>query len=181
MKHLLTAACLVLLAAPAFADQPREGEPAPAVELPAAGVGKSLPGKKDGDTLNLQDFKGKKNVVLFFYPKAMTSGCTVESCGFRDVNEKFAKLDTVIIGISTDPVGLQQQFVAKEKLNFPLLADADKAISKRFGVLNEQRGFANRVTFVIDKSGTVAKVYTKVTPKGHPEEVLKFIEEKLGK
>ena len=73
------------------------------------------------------------------------------------------------------------QFVAKEKLNFPLLADADKAISKRFGVLNEQRGFANRVTFVIDKSGTVAKVYNKVTPKGHPEEVLKFIEEKLGK
>jgi peroxiredoxin Q/BCP len=116
--------------------------------------------------------------VLYFYPKAMTPGCTVESCGFRDINEKFAKLDTVVIGVSTDPVDLQKQFIAKERLTFPLLADADKQIAKRFGVLN-QRGMADRVTFVIDKQGNIARVYTKVTPKGHPEEVLKFVQENL--
>ena len=181
MKLLLTLACLTLIAAPALADTPREGEPAPNVELPAAVAGKSLPGKKDGDTINLSDFKGKKNVVLFFYPKAMTQGCTIESCGFRDVQEKFAKLNTVVIGISTDPVDLQKAFIKKENLNFPLLSDADKNIAKRFGVLNEQRGFANRVTFVIDKNGNIAKVYEKVNPKGHPEEVLRFVEERLGK
>src|SRR5262245_66277144 len=133
MKLLLPLACLALVAAPALADTPREGEPAPNVELPAANAGKALAGKKDGETINLRDLQGKKNVVLFFYPKAMTPGCTVESCGFRDVAEKFAKLDTVIIGISTDPVDLQKAFIKKESLNFPLLADADKNIAKRFG------------------------------------------------
>jgi peroxiredoxin Q/BCP len=181
MKRLLTLACAALLAVPAFAETPREGEPAPNVELPAAYAGKAGAGKKDGDTLNLSDFKGKKNIVLFFYPKAMTQGCTIESCGFRDVTDKFAKLDTVVIGISTDPVALQKQFIEKERLNFPLLADADKSIAKRFGVLNEQRGFANRMTFVIDKNGNIAKVYEKVAPKGHPEEVLKFVQERLSK
>ncbi len=169
----------LLLVSVSRADTPREGEPAPAVELPAAYAGKAITGKKDGAMLSLKDFQGKKNVVLFFYPKAMTPGCTVESCGFRDVSDKFARLDTVVIGVSTDPVDLQKQFIAKEKLNFPLLADGDKEIAKRFGVLND-RGMANRVTFVIDKQGNIAKVYSKVTPKGHPEEVLKFVEQ-LGK
>ena len=181
MKRLLSLACLALLSAPALAQLPHPGEPAPNVELPVANAGKALPGKMDGDTVNLSDFKGKKNIVLFFYPKAMTPGCTKESCGFRDIQEKFAKLNTVVIGISTDPVNLQKQFIQKEGLNFPLLADADKSIAKRFGVLNEQRGFANRVTFVIDKAGNIAKVYDKVNPQGHPEEVLRFVEEKLGK
>src|SRR5438046_1270533 len=101
-----------------------EGKPAPAVELPAANIAKVLTGKKDGDMLNLKDLKDK-NIVLFFYPKAMTSGCTIESCGFRDKvkTDDFAKLDTVIIGISTDKVEDQIKFIEKEKLNFPLLAD----------------------------------------------------------
>jgi peroxiredoxin Q/BCP len=184
MKYLLSCACLslalgVFLCPAVQADMPREGEPAPMVELPAAYAGKAVSGKKDGETLSLKDFEGKKNVVLFFYPKAMTPGCTVESCGFRDMTDKFARLDTVVIGISTDPVELQKQFIAKERLTFPLLADPDKQMAKRFGVLNE-RGVANRVTFVIDKQGNIARVYTKVTPKGHPEEVLKFIQERLG-
>jgi peroxiredoxin Q/BCP len=166
----------------AKAEMPREGEPAPMVQLPAAYGGKEIGDKKDGQALNLQDFQGKKNVVLFFFPKAMTQGCTIESCGFRDVIDKFARLDTVVIGISTDSVDLQKQFIAKEKLNFPLLADADKQISKRFGVLNEQQGFANRVTFVIDKQGNIAKVFPKVNPRArHPEEVLKFVKEGLQK
>ena len=87
----------------------------------------------------------------------------------------------MIIGISTDPVNVQKQFVEKERLNYPLLSDADKSISKRFGVLNEKGGYANRVTFVIDKQGTIAKVYPKVDAAKHPEEVLKFIQEQLGK
>jgi len=183
MKNLVRVAVAVLalgmLLPTARADLPREGEPAPSVQLPAAFAGKLMSGKKDGEALGLQDFQGKKNVVLYFYPKAMTQGCTIESCGFRDINEKFAKLDTVVIGISTDPVDMQKQFIAKEHLNFPLLADPDKQIAKRFGVLNE-RGMANRVTFVIDKQGNIAKVFEKVNPKGHPEEVLKFVKERLN-
>jgi peroxiredoxin len=88
----------------------------------------------------------------------------------------------VIIGISTDPVNLQKQFVQKENLNYPLLSDADKSISKRFGVLNEQGGYANRATFIIDKSGTIAQAYPSVKDVNkHPAEVLKFVEERLGK
>jgi thioredoxin-dependent peroxiredoxin len=87
-----------------------------------------------------------------------------------------------VIGVSTDSVDVQKQFAQKEGLNFPLLADVDKALSKRFGVLNMQGGYANRVTFVIDKQGNIAKVFTKVADVNkHPEEVLKFVEEKLGK
>src|SRR3954463_5749382 len=78
------------------------GKPAPNVELEATQIEKVLPDKKDAKTLKIKDFKGKKNVVLFFYPKAMTRGCTVESCGFRDRIKKFDDLDTVVIGISTD-------------------------------------------------------------------------------
>jgi peroxiredoxin len=88
----------------------------------------------------------------------------------------------VIIGISTDPVNLQKQFVEKERLNYPLLSDSDKSISKRFGVLNEKGGYANRATFVIDKTGTIAQAYPNVKDVNkHPEEVLKFVEERLGK
>ncbi len=183
MKNLVRVAvaglALGVLLPAARADMPREGEPAPAVQLPAAFAGK-ISDKKDGEALSLQDFQGKKNVVLYFYPKAMTRGCTIESCGFRDINEKFAKLDTVVIGISTDAVDAQKQFIAKEHLNFPLLADPEKQIAKRFGVLNEQHGVANRVTFVIDKHGNIAKVFDRVNPQGHPEEVLKFVKERLN-
>jgi peroxiredoxin Q/BCP len=184
MKNVVRFACAglalsVFMMPIARADMPREGEPAPAVQLPAAYAGKLID-KKDGEVLNLQDFQGKKNVVLYFYPKAMTRGCTIESCGFRDINDKFAKLDTVVIGISTDAVDAQKQFIAKEHLNFPLLADPEKQIAKRFGVLNEERGFANRVTFVIDKQGNIAKVFGNVNPQGHSEEVLKFIKERLN-
>ena len=91
------------------ADKVEEGKPAPLVELSAAS-------KTKGAKVNLADFKGKKNVVLFFYPKAMTGGWTKESCGFSGLAEKFAALDTVVFGISTDTLELQQKFVEKEKL-----------------------------------------------------------------
>jgi len=159
------------------ADLPEVGKPAPAIDLPASNIGTVLPDKKSADKLRLEDLRGK-NVVLFFYPKALTKGCTIESCGFRDKVKQFAALDTVIVGISTDPLSLQEKFTEKENLNFPLFADADKSVTKAYGALNE-RGVANRYTYIIDKKGVLRKIYTKVNPAKHPQEVYDFIKENL--
>jgi peroxiredoxin Q/BCP len=179
----LLAFTLPLLAADDGTDKVQIGQPAPQIDLPATQIAKYLPDKKDAKTISLTDFQkgdNAKNVVLFFYPKAMTRGCTKESCQYRDRTREFAKLDTVIIGISTDKLDAQQQFTEKEHLNFPLLADADKKVSKAYGVLNPDRGFANRVTFVIDKKGIVRKIYTKVDPEKNPDEVLAWIKQNLA-
>src|SRR5947207_1444898 len=92
-----------------------EGKPAPAFELPATQISTVLPDKKDAKTISLKDFEGKKNVVLFFYPKAMTRGCTIESNGFSKVVGDYAKLDTVVLGISVDKLDDQEKFTEKEK------------------------------------------------------------------
>jgi len=152
----------------------KEGDKAPNIALPAAQIEKALPDSKD-KVLDLKSLQGKKNVVLFFYPKAMTKGCTIESCGFRDVNEKFAAVDTVVIGISIDKLEDQEKFITKEKLNFALLADTEGKITKELGVLNDNGKTSKRVTFVIDKEGVIRKIYTKVDTKAHPAEVLEFI------
>jgi thioredoxin-dependent peroxiredoxin len=178
MRVLTACLTATLIALPVYADPPKEGEKAPDIELQATQIDKVKPGAK---TLKLSDFStgaNRKNVVLFFYPKAMTPGCTVESCGFRDVSADLAKLDTVVIGISTDPLDLQQQFTDKEKLNFPLFADPEKKATQAYGALSP-RGMASRYTFVIDKQGTVRKVYTTVSPQNHPAEVVKFVKENL--
>ncbi len=152
-----------------------EGQLAPDVELPAANIETVLPGATDKATLKLSDLRGR-NVVLWFFPRAMTSGCTKEACGFRDRLEQFQKLDTVIVGISTDTVPKQQKFTAKEQLNFPLLADAEMKIAQAFGVLGDFKKSATRSTFIIDKTGKFAKIYTTVKKAGdHPEEVLKWL------
>ena len=143
----------------------------------ATSITKALPDAKDKKTLSLKDLKGK-NVVLFFYPKAMTKGCTIESCGFRDKIADFAKLDTVVLGISVDTLGDQDKFTKKESLSFPLLADTDKTVTKAYGALSP-RGLPSRYTFVIDKKGVLRKVYTKVSPANHPAEVLSYIKEQL--
>src|SRR5262249_24290841 len=121
-----------------------------------------------------------KTVVLFFFPKAMTPGCTVESCGFRDKIEDLAKLDTVVIGISVDTLEDQQKFTDKEKLNFPLYADTTKEVTKAYGVLGSN-GLPMRQTFIIDKEGNVRKIFTTVKPQGHPDEVITYIKENLKK
>jgi peroxiredoxin Q/BCP len=158
----------------------KEGQKLPDVELTATQADKALPGAKD--RISLKDLQGKKNVVLFFYPKAMTSGCTKESCAFRDRMDEFKKLDTVIIGISTDEIGAQQKFTEKENLNFPLLADPDQRISKTLGVMRPNSKATQRVTFIVDKNGTIKKIYAPVADAaGHPEEVLKYVKENLGK
>lgn len=169
-------AALVVLS---LAATPEVGKPAPAIDLPATSIATVLPDKKDAKTLSLADLKGK-NVVLFFYPRALTRGCTIESCGFRDRLDRFAKIDTVILGISTDPVDLQDKFTSKEKLNFPLFADTDKKVTTAYGALNP-KGYANRYTFVIDKQGVLRKVYTTVSPAKHPDEVYEFIKANLTK
>jgi thioredoxin-dependent peroxiredoxin len=160
------------------------GQPAPNIDLPATQVEKVLPGHKGAKTLKLSDVQkgvNAKNIVLFFYPKAMTRGCTKESCQYRDRTKEFAKLDTVILGISTDKLDAQQEFTEKEHLNFPLLADPEKKVTKAYGVLRPEGNFANRVTFVIDKKGIVRKIYTKVDPEKNPDEVLAWIKENLAK
>src|SRR5205085_9150373 len=119
MRRWTTAlAVFALFGTAAGAAPPEAGTAAPDINLPATQVEKVLPDAKGAKTLKLSDLKGKKNVVLYFYPKAMTPGCTVESCGFRDLADKFADLDTVVIGISTDKLEDQQKFTDKEKLNF---------------------------------------------------------------
>jgi thioredoxin-dependent peroxiredoxin len=150
----------------------QEGKPAPDITLQA-----SLPDGKS-KTISLKDLKGK-NVILFFYPKAMTPGCTIESCGFRDKVKAFEKLNTVVIGISVDNLTNQQKFTAKESLTFPLLADPEKKVTKEFGALST-RGLASRYTFVIDKNGVVRKIYKTVSPNKHPQEVLDYIKENLS-
>jgi peroxiredoxin Q/BCP len=172
------AVVLLLLALPVVAATPEVGKPAPAFDLPAANAD-SVPSLKGKKEISLKDLKGK-NVVIFFYPKAMTKGCTVESCGFRDRAEKFAALDTVLVGISTDKLDAQEKFVKKEKLTFPLLADPEKTTTKAYGALGTA-GYASRYTFVIDKEGNLRKVYTKVGVAKHPDEVLDFVKENLTK
>jgi peroxiredoxin Q/BCP len=179
----LAAAFAIVVAGTAFAADapPKEGDKAPDIQLQATQADKALPDAKGGKALKLSDLKGKKNVVLFFFPKAMTRGCTIESCGFRDHTDQLAKLDTVVIGISTDALDAQQQFTDKEKLNFPLYADPEAKATKAYGALRPDRPMAQRYTFVIDKQGVVRKVYTTVNPQNHPEEVLKFVKENLAK
>jgi peroxiredoxin Q/BCP len=182
-RALIFCAVLLLAWLPARAREegglPAVGKSAPSFDLPATQIDKVLPDKKDAAKLSLRDLRGK-NVVLFFYPKAMTKGCTIESCGFRDRVEKFAAQDTVIVGISNDTLDLQEKFTTKEKLSFPLLADTDKSVTKAYGALSS-RGLPSRYTFVIDKKGVLRKVYTKVSPAKHPDEVLEYVKDELNK
>lgn len=137
-----------------------------------------------GEKVTLSDLKGK-NVVLYFYPKDMTPGCTTEACDFRDRFENFSELNAVILGISPDPVDRHQKFVEKHGLPFLLLADTDHKIAKRYGVWKLKKNFGKeymgieRSTFIIDKEGRIVKEWRKVQVKGHVEEALKYIRENL--
>lgn len=147
---------------------PQVGEPAPSFSLPTTG----------GKTVSLEQFAGRKNIVLYFYPEDDTAGCTKEACGFRDLSSRFAAADTVILGVSPDDVASHEQFAHKYGLPFPLLADDGAAVSQRYGVWKprERDGQTvmrvERTTFLIDKAGVIRKVYPKVTVDGHVDEVL---------
>jgi peroxiredoxin Q/BCP len=136
---------------------------------------------QDGELVRLSDAAGKP-VVLFFYPRADTPGCTIEACGFRDNLKKLQDVGVVVWGISRDTVKAQKKFAEKYKLNYPLLADTDEKVCKQFGVLKEKNMYGKKVmgiertTFLIGQDQTLLKVFPKVTPEGHAEEVLAVLD-----
>jgi len=155
---------------------PEVGSKAPAFKLDATG----------GKSIALKDFRGRKNLVLYFYPKDDTPGCTMEACGFRDAFGHFEEHDTVILGISGDSLEAHQKFSAKHRLPFLLLSDPDSAVCKTYGVYGKKsfmgREFLgiHRTTFVIDKQGTIRRVYPRVKVKEHAEDVLAFVRDGLS-
>ena len=140
---------------------------------------------QDGNKVSLKDFKGKKNVVLYFYPKAMTPGCITQACGIRDSKQAFAKLDTVVLGVSPDPVKKLQGFIEKKALNFTLLADEDHAIADKYGCWGMKKFMGRefmgliRTTFIIGKDGRLLKVMDKFKTKTHHDDVLAELAELL--
>jgi peroxiredoxin Q/BCP len=148
----------------------KPGDKAPSFTLPS----------DSGDTVRLVDHKGRK-VVLYFYPKDDTSGCTTEACEFRDSWEAVKSAGAVIYGVSPDGVGSHKKFRQKYRLPFPLLADEDHAVAERYGAWGEKSMYGRkyqgilRSTFVIDEQGRLTKVFLKVRPKGHAAEVLAAI------
>lgn len=139
---------------------------------------------QDGKKVKLSKFKGK-NVVLYFYPKDQTPGCTTEACAFRDAKLKFDELRTVIVGISPDPVDSHSKFALKFGLPFTLLSDPDHKVAEKYGAWGEKVQYGKRTmgiirsTFLIDKKGIVRKVFPKVKVDGHAEEVLASVRTEL--
>jgi thioredoxin-dependent peroxiredoxin len=147
------------------------GRPAPDFTLPST----------TGEPISLKQFKGKKTVVLYFYPKDETPGCTREACDFRDHTEEFEAAKVVVLGVSTDSIESHLHFQAKQKLPFPLLSDEDTAVSKLYGVYKQKNLYGKkhlgieRTTFVIDRTGRVAQIWPKVKVDGHIQDVLDFV------
>jgi thioredoxin-dependent peroxiredoxin len=126
---------------------------------------------QDGTNITLSQFRGKW-VVLYFYPKDMTSGCTIEAHNFQRDIAQYDKLNAVVIGVSVDSPGSHKEFCAKEGLTFKLAADTDKTVVKQYGSLNGVYGMANRNTFLIDPQGKIVQVWTKVDPNVHSAAIL---------
>jgi peroxiredoxin Q/BCP len=149
-----------------------EGDKAPDFALP----------DQNGETLELKDLRGE-TVVLYFYPKANTSGCTTQACGVRDRKADYAAAGARVIGISPDAVKDVDKFAGKYDLDFTLLADADHAVAQKYGTWVEKSMYGNkymgvqRATFIIDPKGKIARVFPKVQPKKHDDLVLKALAE----
>lgn len=148
------------------------GQDAPQFSLPATG----------GQTISLDQFKGQKNLVLYFYPKDSTPGCTKEGQAFRDMYPDFQAADCEILGASKDGIKAHENFKAKQEFPFELLSDKEGSLCEDYGVFREKKMYGKtymgivRSTFVIDKDGKIAKVWDKVKVKGHVEEVLEFVQ-----
>jgi peroxiredoxin Q/BCP len=126
----------------------------------------------NGTIVRLKDYLGKKNVVLYFYPKDDTRGCTLEACSFRDKLNSLRALWTEVVGVSVDSLESHRQFAEKHNLNFPLVSDHEKRISQIYGALSDDGSQAERMTFIIDRQGRIAKVFTKVDVTKHTDEVV---------
>ena len=150
---------------------PEVGQPAPDFTLPAA----------DGSTVGLSDLRGQW-VVVYFYPKASTAGCTTQACSIRDHRADYEQRGARVLGISPDPVEKVARFVEKEGLDFTLLADEDHAVCDRYGTWVEKSMYgrkywgASRSTVIVDPDGTVAEVFPKISPKEHDPKVLKALD-----
>jgi peroxiredoxin Q/BCP len=159
---------LTSMAAAETSSQPEVGKPAPEFSLPTG----------DGSQVSLKDYRGKW-VVLYFYPKDFTSGCTMEARNFQRDLSKYEESGAVILGVSVDTAQSHKDFCAKEGLNFKLLADPDAKVSTEYGSVMDYKGskLAARNTFIISPKGEVAKVYTGVKPAEHSDQVLKDLTE----
>ena len=146
-----------------------EGQPAPDFSLKS----------NDGKSYSLSQYRGMNEVVLYFYPKDDTPGCTKEACSFRDEMATFKKKGVVVIGVSLDDLHSHTKFQEKYNLNFPLLSDTDHVISDTYGVYKEKNNYGKkfwgieRSTFIIDKSGKLKKIFRRVHVDGHNDEVIK--------
>lgn len=148
----------------------KEGEKAPKFSLP----------DQDGELINLTDFKGNR-VLIYFYPKAMTPGCTVQACNLRDASDEFKKYNVTIIGISTDKPEKLSRFMEKELLNFTLLSDENHEVSQAFGTWGEKEFMGktydgiHRISFLIGKDGKIEKVFEDFNTNNHHEIVLDYL------
>ncbi len=147
------------------------GDPAPDFTLPAS----------TGETISLKDYLGKKRIILYFYPKDDTPGCTKEACSFRDHVPAIEDKDTIVLGVSADSLDSHEKFIKKYNLNFPLLSDADHNVAKAYGAWGEKNMFGKtyygmiRKTFVIDRDGVLEHVFHKVKADGHGEKVVNLL------
>lgn len=140
---------------------------------------------QNGEKVSLKDYKGKKNVVLYFYPKAMTPGCTTQACGIRDFKKEFAKTSTVVFGVSPDAPERLGRFIVRDDLNFTLLSDPEHKIADKYGSWGPKKFMGKeydgilRQTFIIGKDGRLKEVFAKVKTKTHHEDVLAFVKDNL--
>ncbi len=155
------------------------GTPAPDFSAPAV--------TRSGEaTLSLADFRGKSALVLYFYPKDDTPGCTTQACGFRDMTPDFAAAGAAIVGVSPDDESSHRAFAEKFALPFPLLADPDHVVAEAYGVWKEKNNYGKkymgieRTTFVVDKAGLVARVYPRVKVEDYAPMVLAFVRTLAG-
>ncbi len=138
---------------------------------------------QNNELVKLSDFRDKANVVLYFYPKAMTPGCTTQACGIRDTFSEFKKLKTKVFGLSPDPVPRLQKFIEKQELNFDLLSDEDHKVAERYGIWGLKKFMGRefmgiiRSTFIINKEGKLAHIMEKVNTKTHHDDVLSILKE----
>lgn len=156
----LLTAVMLLQSCGGNAENLKVGNPAPDFTLQDS----------DGNNYTLSDYRGKSPVVVYFYPKANSPGCTTEACGIRDSFAKFKENNIIIFGVSVDSKKAIKEFINDHNLNFPLLSDENKEVSKAYGVLNNL-GVDSRITFIIDKQGNIADIIRDVDVETHADDV----------